>query len=117
MACAATQNFCIAQGATWPQQLVWKTGDPPTAVDLTGYTARMHLRRRVGDEDPAVELTTENDGITLGGTAGTIDLLISAADTADLASGRYVYDLELVTGSTVRRLLEGTITVSAEVTR
>lgn len=56
--------------------------------------------------------------ITLGGTAGTVDLLISAANTASLTAGQYVYDLELVSGGgVVTRLLEGNFKVSAEVTR
>ena len=32
-------------------------------------------------------------------------------------TGNYVYDLELVTGSAVQRLIEGTATLRAEVTR
>jgi hypothetical protein len=118
MSCPATQNFCIPQGGTWSQPLVWKTGDPPAAVNLTGYTARMQARAKVADATPVISLTTETaGGITLGGSAGTITLALTAAQTTAITAGRYVYDLELVTGTTVRRLLEGIITVSAEVTR
>jgi hypothetical protein len=34
-----------------------------------------------------------------------------------IAPGKYYYDLELYNGSTVIRLIEGTFTVKAEVTR
>ena len=118
MSCPASQNFCIAQGSTWSQTLIWKTGTPAVAVNITGYTARMQARARVTDAAPVISLTTENGGIALGGSAGTITLTLSAAATALLNAGRYVYDLELISGSgIVRRLIEGTITVSAEVTR
>ncbi len=41
-----------------------------------------------------------------------------AATTADYEPGAtYVYDLEIVTGSTVTRLIQGQITVSGEITR
>jgi hypothetical protein len=117
MSCSTSVDLTICQGSTWSQVLVWKTGSPAAAVNLTGYTARMQLRSRVTSETVAVGLTTENGGITLGGALGTITLALTATATAALVAGRYVYDLELVTGTTVRRLLEGTVTVSAEVTR
>jgi hypothetical protein len=89
---------------------------PP--VDLTGYTARMQIRETVDDEDVVLELTTENGGITLGGTNGQITLLIDADDTAALTVDKAVYDLELIDGSgIVTRLVSGEITVTKEVTR
>jgi hypothetical protein len=46
-------------------------------------------------------------------------LALSAATTAAMAPGVYVYDLEIYTASdaVVKRLLEGTVTLSPEVTR
>jgi hypothetical protein len=119
MSCAATQDFTICQGASWPQVLIWKTGDPATAVDITGYTARLQARVRHSDTDAVLSLTsTPAAGITLGTTNGTITLALTAAETAALTPGRYVYDLEMVApAGTVRRLVEGTITVTPEVTR
>jgi hypothetical protein len=62
-------------------------------------------------------LTTANGGITLGGAAGTITITASATATAALTAPAVgVYDLELVTGSTVRRLAAGEVTVTPEVT-
>ena len=37
--------------------------------------------------------------------------------TSRVIDNTYVYDLEIVTGSAVQRLIEGTATVRAEVTR
>lgn len=87
---------------------------PP--YDLTGYTARMYIREDIESADIILSLTTENGGITLGGTAGSITLLATATQTAALEILTGVYDLELVNGSTVTRLLSGIITVSEEVT-
>jgi hypothetical protein len=44
-----------------------------------------------------------------------IAIALDAATTANLVDG--VYDLEIVTGSVVQRLISGTLTVSPEVTR
>ena len=88
---------------------------PP--VDLTGYTARMHIRATLESTTALVTLTTENAGITLGGAAGTIIPLILATATDDLTFDTAVYDLELISGTTVTRLLSGNVTLSKEVTR
>jgi hypothetical protein len=94
---AASVDLSVEQGAYWDQQLVWKdaNGDP---VDLTGYTADMQVRENILSPTVIVELTTENDKITLGGALGTIDLVLTAAETAALGgdgSHSWVYDLQL----------------------
>jgi hypothetical protein len=111
-----TYNFTIYQGATFSRVLTWKDSND-TAVNLTGYTARLQIRECLESESPFVTLTTENGGIALGGSAGTITLAISATLTAAITQSSGVYDLELITGSTVTRLLKGDVTISKEVTR
>jgi hypothetical protein len=113
----AYQSFIIPQGATWTQSLVWKTGAPPTGVNLNGFTGRMQLRENAGAPNVAVELTSGNGRITVGNN-GSITLSLSAAETAAVPARRYVYDLEMVSsGGLVTRLLEGTVTISPGVTR
>ena len=104
------------QGASFDYTFTWKIDDTP--VDLSGYTARMQARRRADSLTAALTLTTENGGITLGGSAGTILIEADAETTAGIDDAEYVYDLELETsGGEVYRLLQGTFTVSPEVTR
>lgn len=112
---AGTYNITIEQGARWTRVLTVETDGE--AWNLTGYSARMQIRKKVGG-DLYVELTV-GDGITLGGAEGTITLTIGATDTAalDFSSGRY--DLELIPASgedDAIRLLQGTVTLSKEVT-
>lgn len=76
----------------------------------------MQIRRQIEDTTVMLELTTENGRITLGGAAGTIELLITAADTSTLTTSG-VYDLELVEGAVVKRLIRGNINLNLEVTR
>jgi hypothetical protein len=113
-------KLTIYQGETFLRQFTWKTGsiETPTIVDLTGCAARMQIRSRVESPDVLLELTTENGGITLGGTAGTIVLSLPFEDTAAIDFRTGVYDLEIVKAdATVRRLMSGTVRVSEEVTR
>jgi hypothetical protein len=116
---AGEVDIYIEQGATWSLPLLWREPDPSTTpIDLTGYTARMHIRKKITDTEYSVELTTENGGITLGGAAGTILLLITAEESTTIAIKTGVYDLELIANDgTVTRLLQGAVEVNQEVTR
>lgn len=116
MALAGGYDIVADQGATYSQVFTWKdsNGDP---VSLVGWTGRMQVRSRVPSATTMLDLTTANGGVTLGGAAGTVTVSVSAADMADVDAGVYTYDIELVNGSTVERLVMGTFTVRGEVTR
>jgi hypothetical protein len=115
---AGEHNITIEQGATFQMPITWSTGVTPTPVNLTGYTARMHVRKTHASDTAVLTLTTENGGITLGGALGTIAILATATQTATITIKSGVYDLELVSGGgTVTRLLEGSVTITPEVTR
>jgi len=113
---AGTLHITIEQGATFNPTMTWKdqNGD---AINLTGYSARMHIRADIDDASFIHEATTENFEIVLGGTAGTIVFNISAATTEAFTFDTAVYDLELVNGTIVNRLLRGDVILSKEVTR
>ena len=117
MSAVASHDLTIPAGATYSQTLNWKTGSPAAFVNTTGFTARMQLRTSYSAASASLELTTVNGRISLT-NAGVITLSLTATETAALAAGRSVYDLELVSsGGQVTRLLEGVVTVSPEVTR
>ena len=113
---AGTYNIVCDQGATLSRVITWKNS-AGTPINLTSYTARMQVRERYDATTTLLSLTTENGGITLGGALGTITLVADATATAAFTPDQYVYDLEMITGSTVTRLLQGTFTVTPEVTR
>lgn len=113
---AAQHDILIEQGATFTLNLVWKDSDG-NPINITGYTARMQVRRKHADTAVLLNFTTENGAITLGGAAGTIDVE-ALADITDGTVRAGVYDLELENGSgVVTRLIEGKVTVTPEVTR
>ncbi|MEN6584712.1 MAG: hypothetical protein ABFE02_01495 [Sulfuricella sp.] len=117
----AKLKFTIYQGATFRKRLRWGVKATGVPIDLTGCTARMQVRAETSAPIVLLELTTENGGITLGGTAGIIDFYVGATTTAAFTWERGVFDLEIIHPGAlpddVTRLAEGSITVSPEVTR
>lgn len=112
---AAVYRFTIDQGATFRRVLKWTTGDG-NPVDLTGFSARMEIRSKVGGE-LLHSLRTSTGEITLGGTEGTIQLHIPADVSASWTWRTAVYDLELITpDGDVIRLIQGGIQINPEVT-
>lgn len=117
---AAKLDITFEQGATFELHVDYQqsNGDP---VDLTGWSARMQVREGYESESPLLSLT-DGDGITLGGTAGTIDVLVDDETTAGLPTGvpaaHCVWDLELENPSgRVTRLAGGEALVTPEVSR
>ena len=117
----AKLKFTIYQGATFRKRLRWSVKAAGVPIDLTGCTARMQVRAETSAPIVLQELTTENGGITLGGTAGTIDLYVGATATAATNWEGGVFDLEIIHPGAlpddVTRIAQGTVSVSPEVTR
>ncbi len=104
-------NLIIDQGASFETTLNL-TDDNDNAVNLTGYTGAGQIRKHYTSS------TATSFSVTLGGANGTLTIGLSANSTANLASGRYVYDIEVTDSSgIVSRLFEGIVTVTPQVTR
>lgn len=122
---AGVYNITCQQGSTFDMLVTLRYPDPDSIVtdptylnwDLTGYRARMQVRKYLESATPMITLTTENERILLGGEEGTIQLIIRSEDTATIEfSG--VYDLEIISPSNeVDRVLQGNFNLSYEVTR
>jgi len=124
---AGKYSFLIEQGATLSFELQYKDS-AGTPIDLTGYTARMQIRSSVDSTTTIASLTStltaDGTGLNLSGSSGTkplssgsIGVYISATTSSLFTFNEGVYDLELVSGSTVTRLIEGKVKLSKEVTR
>ena len=87
-------------------------------VDLAGFTGRMQIRQKLDDAAFIKELTTGNGGVIINNTTKTVQLYISASDTAAMSFQTGVYSLELVSsGGEVTQLIAGSISLVKEVTR
>ena len=109
---AAFSEIVIEQGATFNTKInVEDTAG--AAINLFGYTANSMMRKSYYSTS-ATTITS-----TVTGTAnGEVTLLVSAANTAALTPGRYVYDVIITSPtSVVTRVVEGIVTVLPSVTR
>jgi hypothetical protein len=113
-------DLFIQQGSTFVLDLV--IGDP--AIDLTGMSARAKIRSDFGEQSEVIQIITvvETDLAT-----GQLRLSLTAAETEDLGVSEEnedtqreenigFWDLEIVDGASVWRVLQGTVTVSREAT-
>lgn len=130
-------NLSIWQGSTLGLTIsVQHANSAPK--DISGQSARMQIRSSYDTSTVTETLTTANGEITITDAAnGTLHIELSAERTAaipvdlgnlttvKLESGAtakiprqiYVYDLELIAGQTVTKILYGDVNVYGEVTR
>ena len=109
---AAIANLTIDQGATFSSDVTVKDAQG-NAFNLTGYTAVAKLAKGFASTKTRTNMTTS---IATDATTGVVTLSLTATETAALDAERYVYDLEITSGATVTRVIEGIITVRAQVT-
>lgn len=102
-------NLVVDQGSTFASSIeLLDQNDEP--INVTNFSARGQIRKHYSSTN-AVSFTT-------GLSNGTLVVSLTANQTADMVSGRYVYDIELIDDiGTVTRILEGIVTVTPEVTR
>ena len=112
---AGKHDITIEQGANFKRTLSWKDS-AAAPVNLTGYTVKMNIKGKKSDSSALY--SDAGTHITLGGTAGTVDVNIPAATTGALDFDWGYWDIELTKTSTgdVTRLLEGKVNLSKQVT-
>jgi hypothetical protein len=125
---AGRYSFVIEQGATTNFQIDWtdSNGNP---VDLTGYQAKMQVRPVIESDVVYLSLSSSlsdscGTGINLSGSngitplqSGSVGIYVSAYSSSILDFGEAFYDLEMIKGCEVTRLLEGKVKLSKNVTR
>ncbi len=108
-------NLTINQGATFVLPItvteLQPDGETYLPMNLTGYTARAQIRAQYSSA------TAVSFAFSALDSTGIFEATLTAVQTAALAAGDYVWDLELVQGSEVLRLLEGKVKVRPEVTK
>ena len=123
MSCeSANLNLTVVQNTNFDDSVLIRDADTQTPFDLTGYSARMQVRREINDTTPVFDWSSADGELVMGGVLGTITWDISAAETAvpevDWDGELWVYDLLLTSPSgDVDRALYGTITIYGSSTR
>ena len=125
---AGTYNFTIEQGTTVDFEIQY-TDINDSPINLVGYSGRMQIKSGFANDKPITYTSLSSSrypdgtGLNFSGSSGTnplssgsIGIYISAVSSSAYTFAKAKYDLELVSGSTVTRILEGVITLSKEVT-
>ena len=100
----AAANLVITTGSSFETTFtVVDTSN--TAFDFTGYTGTSQMAK-------SVAVGTFTVGVT-SALGGKIKISMSEEDTRTLSEGRHVYDVNVKTGSTVSKLVNGNILVYA----
>jgi len=108
---ATKANITVDQGTTF-STTIYLTDDNGDPIDLTGYTGRSQMRKHYTSSN------SQSFSVSLSNTEGSVSLTLTAVQTANIVAGRYVYDVEVVSGANViSRIIEGIVTVTPEVTR
>lgn len=110
---AKVQSLDIDAGATF--DLSFKiTNDDDSIFDLTGYSARLQIRKTADAATAIINVV----GVIHVAT-GIVNTPITAAQTSLLTDPDYVYSVELSAsgGEPVYRLVQGNVFVSPEVVR
>lgn len=126
---AATHNIQIEQGAHFEIEItVQDNQTTPAPIDLTGYAFEGQLRLSVDAKNHAAAFSFTILDQSIPANLGKVIAYIPAATTALIPvkssvegvrpSVNFLYDISYgPTGGNKYRLLQGTATVSAEVTR
>lgn len=125
---AGNYNITCEQGSTFTRTIELEapdieadpTGNTFIPLNIENYTARMQVRRTIESSNFLLELTTENNGLTVNpieGQTNVLEINVSASVTASIENSG-VYDIEIIsTTGVVSRILQGIFTLSKEVTR
>ena len=110
---AGTYNLVVDQGSSYALDLVIKQAG--SAMDLTNYTGRAQIRTTHTASSASASFTVTKTNAS----GGVLKMELSTATTTALAPGQYVYDLEIYTSgdAIVKRILQGEITLTPEVTK
>lgn len=103
-------NLIVDQGTTFSTSFTVNddNGDP---IDFTGYTGNSQIRKHYTSSNSVSFTVSAN-------SSGVVTLTLNSNSTSNLVAGRYVYDVEMVSGGNVTsRIVEGVVTVTPQVTR
>ena len=106
-----TVNFVLDQGATFEKTITAKNTASGN-VTISSGTTSAKLRQSTYSGNNIHTFTTSISG-------SNVTISMTATNTANVAAGQYVYDIEYTQSytTTVERLAEGIVTVSPQSTK
>lgn len=107
---ASTKNLVIDKGTTFVEYVNY-LDNSKNPISLQGYTIAGQMRRSFYSANAITFSANIVDAAN-----GNVSISLTAAETANIKDGRYVYDVEATSNTTVKRIIEGLVTVYPGVT-
>lgn len=105
---AVKVNLVMNQGESFTNQVLLQD-EFGNNYDVSGYTASAEMRKYYGSGNNVAFSTSISNG--------QCTIYMTAAQTANIGDGRWVYDVDIISASnTVTRIVEGIITVKPAAT-
>ena len=114
---AGKYDITVEQGTTYSKIITLTDESTDVLIDLTGYTAKLQVRKDVNSELLFEMSTTDGRIVIETPVNGEVKLLIPATDTINMVFEDSIYNLELYGDGEVVRLLEGRFIISKGVIR
>ena len=109
---AAISNLYIDQGTDFTVTID-VTNTDGSVLNLSNYTAVSQIRKTYGSSTVSATFAT-----SIAAAQGQVTLTLTDTQTAGLAAGRYVYDLNITSSAgQTTRVVEGQVVLTPGVTR
>ena len=96
-------NLTMFSGADFNTTFTVRTS-AGSSIDFSNYTGRSNMKKSsIG--------TANTFGVTVGDTDAKVTLSMGSTVTRSLAEGRYLYDVNVSSGSTFFKIIEGNVLV------
>lgn len=107
-------EFSIGQGETFKIALTLENTDNNVPLDITNYTFVGQVRGNYTTDEIAASFAISKLAPL---NSGSLTVELTPAQTATFNQRKYVYDINMTSGSITRRILEGYFTVRPTATR
>ena len=108
---ALIQNFIVDQGSDFSAIFYLKDAEG-LPLNISGQSFRSKFQKTYTSATSVSFVCTPVGS----GSLGTLEISVPAATTINVTPGRYVYDVEMYSSSSIQRIREGVIEVTPSVT-
>lgn len=108
----------LPQGTDFNILVDFQLGNPPSTIDLSGFTGDLQVRRNY-DSPVLLELTSATSEIVFSSMAPNISIMFPHVKTETMTIYEdMIYDLKITSGTgLVTRVMQGCFSLNREVTR
>lgn len=108
---ANISNLYVDAGSTY-SNIITITGSNGAPLNLTGYTVASQIRKSYQSSTAYAFTASVYDA-----AAGKIRLQLTAGTSESIPAGRWLYDVEITSGATKTRVVEGILTITPQITQ